>query len=57
MARSQSSSIRVESGLPRERTYVAGSPMAEVLHANLAEIEASNVHACLGLEKRKLEGL
>jgi UDP-N-acetylglucosamine 2-epimerase (non-hydrolysing) len=36
-------------GLPKERTYVTGSPMAEVLHENLAEIEASDVHARLGL--------
>ncbi len=40
-------------GLPRERTYVTGSPMAEVLHNNLAEIEASDIHARLGLEKGK----
>lgn len=40
-------------GLPKERTYVTGSPMAEVLHNNLAEIEASDVHKRLGLEKRK----
>jgi len=40
-------------GLPKERTYVTGSPMAEVLHANLAEIEASDVHERLGLEKGK----
>ncbi len=40
-----------ECGLPKERTYVTGSPMAEVLHANLAEIEASDIHARLGLEK------
>ncbi len=40
-----------ECGLPKERTYVTGSPMAEVLHANLADIEASDVHARLGLEK------
>ena len=38
-------------GLPKERTYVTGSPMAEVLHNNLAEIEASDIHARLGLEK------
>ena len=38
-------------GLPKERTYVTGSPMAEVLHQNLAEIEASDVYARLGLEK------
>ena len=42
-----------ECGLPRERTYVTGSPMAEVLHQNLAEIEASDVHQRLGLEKGK----
>lgn len=40
-----------ENGLPRERTYVTGSPMAEVLRANLREIEASDIHARLGLEK------
>ncbi len=40
-------------GLPKERTYVTGSPMAEVLHNNLAEIEASDIHKRLGLEKRK----
>ena len=40
-----------DTGLPKERTYVTGSPMAEVLRANLAEIEASDIHARLGLEK------
>ena len=40
-------------GLPKERTYVTGSPMAEVLHNNLAEIEASDIHGKLGLEKGK----
>ena len=40
-----------ECGLPKERTYVTGSPMAEVLHSNLTEIEASDVHERLGLEK------
>ena len=40
-------------GLPKERTYVTGSPMAEVLHNNLAEIEASDIHARLGLGKGK----
>ena len=40
-------------GLPRERTYVTGSPMAEVLHKNLAKIEASDIHKRLGLEKGK----
>ena len=38
-------------GLPKERTYVTGSPMAEVLHNNLAEIETSDIHQRLGLEK------
>ncbi len=38
-------------GLPKERTYVTGSPMAEVLHANLEAILASDIHARLGLEK------
>ena len=42
-----------ECGLPKERTYVTGSPMAEVLHANLSEIEASDIHETLGLEKGK----
>ena len=40
-------------GLPKERTYVTGSPMAEVLRNNLAEIESSDIHARLGLEKGK----
>ena len=40
-------------GLPRERTYLTGSPMAEVLRQNLADIEASDIHARLGLEKGK----
>ena len=40
-------------GLPRERTYVTGSPMAEVLHQNLDDIMASDIHARLGLEKGK----
>ena len=40
-------------GLPKERTYVTGSPMAEVLRANLASIEASDIHSRLGLEKGK----
>ena len=39
------------SGVPRERTYVVGSPMAEVLHRNLSKIEASDIHGRLGLEK------
>ena len=40
-------------GLPKERTFVTGSPMAEVLRVNLAAIEASDIHARLGLEKGK----
>ena len=43
----------IECGLPKERTYVTGSPMAEVLHDNLKEIEASDIHKRLGLEKGK----
>ena len=39
------------SGVAKERTYVTGSPMAEVLHENLAEIESSDIHTRLGLEK------
>ena len=42
-----------DTGLPKERTYVTGSPMAEVLHRNLPKIEASDVHARLGLTKGK----
>ena len=42
-----------DTGLPKERTYVTGSPMAEVLHQNLAKIEASDIHQRLGLEKGK----
>ncbi len=42
-----------DNGLPKERTYVTGSPMAEVLHNNLAKIEASDIHSRLGLEKGK----
>lgn len=42
-----------ECGLPRERTYVTGSPMAEVLRANLDQILASDVHGRLGLEPGK----
>ena len=40
-----------DTGLPKERTFVTGSPMAEVLHQNLSKIEASDIHARLGLEK------
>ena len=39
------------SSVAKERTYVSGSPMAEVLHENFAEIEASDIHSRLGLEK------
>lgn len=42
-----------ECGLPKERTYVTGSPMAEVLQMNLNKIEASDIHERLGLEKGK----
>ncbi len=42
-----------DTGLPKERTYVTGSPMAEVLHNNLKEIEASDIHQRLGLQKGK----
>ncbi|WP_077154333.1 non-hydrolyzing UDP-N-acetylglucosamine 2-epimerase [Bacteroides bouchesdurhonensis] len=42
-----------DTGLPKERTYVTGSPMAEVLHQNLADIEDSDVHLRLGLTKGK----
>ena len=42
-----------ECGLPKERTYVTGSPMAEVLHANLADIEKSDILEKLGLESKK----
>ena len=42
-----------ENGLPKERTYVTGSPMAEVLHLNLKGIEASDILDRLGLEKGK----
>ena len=42
-----------ECGLPKERTYVTGSPMSEVLHSNLGKIEASDIHARLGIEKGK----
>lgn len=42
-----------DNGLPKERTYVTGSPMAEVLHQNLNDIENSDIHERLGLEKGK----
>lgn len=41
----------MECGLPKERTFVTGSPMAEVLHGNLEQIESSDIHARLGLER------
>lgn len=41
----------MECGLPKERTFVTGSPMAEVLHANLDKIEGSDIHRSLGLTK------
>lgn len=43
-----------ECGLPKERTYVTGSPMAEVLHQNLKEIETSDIHQRLGLQKENI---
>ncbi len=42
-----------ECGLPKERVYVTGSPMAEVLHKNLENIKASDILSNLGLEKKK----
>lgn len=42
-----------ECGLPKERTYVTGSPMAEILHQNLSEIHSSNILERLGLERKK----
>lgn len=42
-----------ECGVPKERTFVTGSPMAEVLHKNLEKIESSDIHERLGLEKGK----
>ena len=41
----------MECGMPKERTFVVGSPMAEVLRANLERIEASDIHKRLGLTK------
>lgn len=41
----------MECGLPKERTFVTGSPMAEVLRANLGSIEQSDIHRRLGLTK------
>ena len=42
-----------ENGLPKERTYVTGSPMAEVLHSNLQKIESSDILSHLGLKKQQ----
>lgn len=42
-----------ECGLPKERVYVTGSPMAEVLHENIERIEASQIHKKLNIEKGK----
>ena len=42
-----------ECGLPKERTYVTGSPMAEVLHSNLDKIKSSNILQKLGLKEKK----
>lgn len=47
----QARGFLAECGLPKERTYVTGSPMTEVLHKSLAKIEASDIHKRLGLEK------
>ena len=41
------------SGVAKERTYVTGSPMAEVLHENFAEIQSSDIHQRLGLQRGK----
>lgn len=49
----QARSYLAECGCPKERTFVTGSPMAEVLHSNLEKIENSNIHERLGLEKGK----
>ncbi len=43
----------IEAGMPKERTFVTGSPMAEVLHSSLKSIEESDIHKRLGLEKGK----
>lgn len=43
----------IDCGLPQERIYVTGSPMAEVLHSNLDQIQDSSIHQRLGLEKNK----
>ncbi len=46
----QARTYLADTGLPKERTYVTGSPMAEVLSANLAQIEASDVHERISKE-------
>ena len=46
-------SYLADNGMPQERTFVIGSPMAEVLRSNLPQIEASDIHKRLGLEKGK----
>lgn len=43
----------IECGMPKERTFVTGSPMAEVLHQNLEQIDSSDIHKRLTLEKGK----
>lgn len=54
MAYSEHHRYLAECGLSKERTYVTGSPMAKVLHSNLAKIEASDIHKRLELEKREV---
>ena len=49
--RSHARRYLAECGLPKERTFVTGSPMAEVLRKNLCHIEASDIHQRLGLQK------
>lgn len=49
----QARAYLTDCGLPKERTFVTGSPMAEVLHANLKEIQSSDILSRLGLEKGK----
>ena len=49
----QARAYLAECGLPKERTFVTGSPMAEVLHNNLSKIETSDIHKRLGLESKK----
>lgn len=43
----------IECGISKERIFVTGSPMAEVLHKNWKQIESSDIHRRLGLEKKK----